>query len=930
MIELGALAFATPWALLGLLSLPIIWWLLRVTPPAPKRIRFPAIRLLLGLAPETETPAHTPWWLLLLRLLIAALLIIAFANPLWRPAERLAGSGPLLILIDNGWTSAGDWPSRVKLAESLIDQASRADRRIAVVGTVSEFATNAISFETDDAALRQLQTLTLAPLLPYRTDALERIEMLFEKPEQVIWISDGLDHGFAEGFTERLASLGISLDLIEPALRDHSLVLIPPETGTGPIIVPVQRLSTAAISEGGLTALAQDGRPLGHAPFTFEPTELRTEATFTLPLELRNEISRIVLDANTTAGSTILLDERWRRRTLGMVSGTDTDQPLLSELYYLERALEPYVDVRTPRTISDDETPIANLLTEPLSILLLADLGRLANLDVELVSEWVKSGGVLVRFAGPRLAAQADPLIPVPLREGGRELGGALSWTEPQHLSPFGPNSPFVGISIPEEVTVKRQVLADPRSDLTRYTWARLEDGTPLVTARADGDGWIVLIHVTANTEWSNLALSGLYVDMLRRLLDLSQGVAGADSRDTGGTGGIALTPRETLDAYGQLSTPPPWATPISRTDIATASPSRVHPPGLYGNAGTARALNATSAATELKALPSLSGLTSRRTFKQGNEARLKPALLMSAFLLLILDGLIALLLTGRLATLKTSRTTAIIVGALFAGTAMLFTSVTSGFAKDVEVEDATALAAVLETHLAYVITGDDTLDEISRSGLAGLSATIQNRTALEPGAPIGVNVERDELAFFPLLYWPIDDNQPALSDAALARVDAYMKRGGTILFDTRDQDRSIRGLTTRSGAALQDLLSRLDIPPLEPVPDTHVLNKAFYLLSDYPGRWDGGALWIERTRTTGSADNSNDGVSSILIGSNDYASAWARDASGRPLYAAIPGGERQREIAARFGINLVMYALTGNYKADQVHFPALLERLGQ
>ncbi|MDO9125619.1 MAG: DUF4159 domain-containing protein, partial [Parvibaculum sp.] len=87
--------------------------------------------------------------------------------------------------------------------------------------------------------------------------------------------------------------------------------------------------------------------------------------------------------------------------------------------------------------------------------------------------------------------------------------------------------------------------------------------------------------------------------------------------------------------------------------------------------------------------------------------------------------------------------------------------------------------------------------------------------------------------------------------------------------------------------------------------------------------------LWVEASLAD-AGSLTNDGVTTILVGSNDYAAAWARDARGRPLFPVSPGGERQREMADRFGVNLVMYALTGNYKADQVHVPALLERLGQ
>jgi hypothetical protein len=123
----------------------------------------------------------------------------------------------------------------------------------------------------------------------------------------------------------------------------------------------------------------------------------------------------------------------------------------------------------------------------------------------------------------------------------------------------------------------------------------------------------------------------------------------------------------------------------------------------------------------------------------------------------------------------------------------------------------------------------------------------------------------------------------------------------------------------------LQQLVDGLDIPALIPVPVNHVLTKAFYLLQDFPGRFDGGTLWVEQLD-----ERVNDGVSSVIVGSNDYAAAWAVDSRGRPMFPVIPGSDRQRELAFRFGVNLVMYALTGNYKADQVHVDAILQRLGQ
>jgi hypothetical protein len=247
------------------------------------------------------------------------------------------------------------------------------------------------------------------------------------------------------------------------------------------------------------------------------------------------------------------------------------------------------------------------------------------------------------------------------------------------------------------------------------------------------------------------------------------------------------------------------------------------------------------------------------------------------------------------------------------------------------------AVRATSKVTFGYVVTGDATTDEASRRGLVGLDRELIRRTAVEPGEPVAINIESDEITFFPVIYWPVLPDARPLSQAVLAKIDAYMKQGGMIIFDTKDYGQGLpTGYNLRGDGStpLQRMLGNLDVPRLEPVPEYHVLTKSFYLLRTFPGRFEGGSLWVEaeapRDSDQGRQARRVDGVSSILITSNDFASAWAVDDNGRPIYPVVPGGERQREMAFRVGINIVMYVLTGNYKADQVHVPALLERLGQ
>jgi hypothetical protein len=648
-----------------------------------------------------------------------------------------------------------------------------------------------------------------------------------------------------------------------------------------------------------------DGRTLDRAVIPIPAGATEAEAALPLPLEIRNQVVRLDLDGVIGANATVLLDERFRRRPVGLIAGgaeAAADVPLIGELFYLDRALSPFVELR--------RGPVAELLQRRLSVLVLADRPVSDAGEAEMLAKWVQEGGTLVRFAGARVAEAQDSLLPVPLRGGERQIGGALSWERPQTLAPFPEDSAFAGLVPPPEVTVERQVLAEPSARLSERSWARLADGTPLVTQEARGAGRIVLFHVTANADWSNLPLSGLFVDMLRRIVALSAGVTGAD-------GEAPLAPLETLDGFGRLGPPQPGAQPIAAARIADAVASPRHPPGWYGTGTLAgdtahrRALNLGAglpAPRPMAAIPP--GTRIQAIGGVPAERDLGPWLLAVALLLLVADLIVSLVLRGALGRPMGLLARAIPLALLLAATPASAQPLPEG-------------GAALATRLAFVLTGNAEVDAISRAGLAGLSDFVNRRTAAALADPVGVEPGRDDLSFFPLLYWPVLD-EAAQPDVAMAHaLNSFMRQGGIILFDTRNEG-SGEGFSPGSRAALRRVTRDLSVPPLAPVAEDHVLRRAFYLLQDLPGRFTGGTVWVAREQ-----DRANDSVSPVIIGGHDWAAAWAVDARGNNPYAAIPGGARQRTLAYRFGVNLVMYALTGNYKGDQVHVPAILERLG-
>ncbi len=888
--------FTAPFILLALLALPALWWLLRATPPAPRAQKFPAIRLLAGLTPREHTPARTPWWLLALRLAAAGLIVVGVAGPILTGSGlALTAPGPVLLAIDNSWPAGPDWAARLTAAESVLDRAARQNRAIALLATADSAA------GAKPAATPPMPASSLRPLLaalrpaPWPADraaAAEAVNAMprgpvFYIPDGVATIPDGVATRADAAFAAALAAHGPVTSLLskEPAR------LLEAETTQAGLIAHLHQSAASEPGSAQILAETGDGRAVGRFVLDIPAGAAGASVPLTMPPELRNQLAILRLADTQGAGAVALLDEGAKRRPVGLLgSGGGAETPLLGTMFYLDRALAPTSELR--------RGDLNTLLSRKISMLVVADRG-LEGADAARIEAWVKQGGLLVRFAGPNMAEAGagpdpllpDPLLPVPLLQGDRALGGAMSWSAPAHLAPFPPG-PFAGLTVPADVTVTRQMLAEPSTDPAVETWARLQDGTPLVSAARLGAGELVFFGVTANADWSNLPLSGLFVDMMNRLVARAAGVAVADDARR-------LAPSQTLDGFGILGPVPQAATALAANALQGTEISPRHPPGYYGPDTDRHALNLAGHMTLKPERPMRGQTLSLDTAP--HDVPLGPAAIALALALLCADMLLTLKLRG---LLRPAAAALIICMAMHSANA--------------------ADSPALGTHLAYIVTGDTAVDTVSRQGLAGLSAYMNDRTAAVLAAPAPVVPGRDDLSFYPLLYWPMTDST-ALKPEGVAALNDYMRHGGVIVIDTRGGTGSGAGFAPGADAALRRAASGLDIPALTPLTAHHVLAHAFYLLNDFPGRYDGGTVWVQAAE-----DRSNDSVSPVIIGANDWAAAWAEDDDGKPLYATIPGGPRQRVLAFRFGVNLVMYALTGNYKGDQVHVPAILERLGQ
>lgn len=920
MTVLAGIGFTAPWVLLGLLTLPILWLILRAVPPAPIRRLFPAVTLLLGLKDDESVSDRTPWWLLLLRMLAAAAIIIGLAGPVLNPSRDQAGSGPLLLVLDASWAGATRWSTTLDQIDAQLTEAGRAGRTVAILRLTEP---EAPVFQAAEAWRGRLPGLTPTPWQPtesqieFALTALDQADGGFDTH----WFSDRLSY---DGHDAILSALRARGDVTVYQPPTPAIAILPATYQDGVIQLTALRAEPGPADR--ITVLAQGRDPAGamrvlqSAEIEFASGETQAQVELSLPSELRARITRFEIQGERSAGAVTLTDDSLRRREVALIAGTLNREglELLSPLHYLTQVLIPTADFV--------EGGLLEVLPANPDVIVMADVANLAGSEQAALVEWVEQGGLLLRFAGPRMAASdlgrdaEDTLLPVRLRSGGRSVGGAMSWGEAKGLAPFPENSPFYGLQVPEDVTVTTQVMAQPDPNLADRVIASLSDGTPLVTRKALGLGQVVLFHVTADAEWSSLPLSGLFVEMLDRLAVASA----AKSRQESQLQGTTWEPIQVMDGFGVLSDAGNLAG-VDGVELVTGQIGPDLRPGLYESGKQKLARNVLNDETVLSPAlwPSDVPIKGQEV---STETPIGGILLSLALLLLTVDVIASLALSGRLGLAKAA---AVALGAVLL--------VPEAQAQTPEGTDF-ALSATQELVLAHVLTGDQQVDDIAAAGMRGLAQTLFYRTSVEPAEPIGVDLERDELAFFPLLYWPISPDQPQPSAEAYAKLNAYLRSGGMILFDTRDADVARFGAASPNGRKLQQIAAPLNIPSLEPVPRDHVLTRAFYLLQDFPGRYAGTEVWVEAAPMDAEQiegmpfRNLNDNVTPVVIGGNDWGAAWAIDRNGQALLPVGRGyaGERQRELASRFGVNLVMHVLTGNYKSDQVHVPALLDRLGQ
>ena len=395
MTVLGGIGFTAPWLLLALLALPILWLILRAVPPAPIRRRFPGVALLLGLKDDETVTDRTPWWLLLLRMLAVAAIILGLAGPVLNPeVDRAEGDGPLLIVLDGTWAGATRWPQQTQAIEAQLTRASRAARP---VGFLTLTRPDEPAFQSADVWRTRLAGLAPAPWQPSEADITRAAEIMAGLGAfDTIWFSDALDFEGRDTVLDAMQAQG-SVEVYQTAA--NVLAIAPALYDNNVVNLQVARATAGLEREVVIRAEGRDpagnARILATANATFGPSDTTATAELSLPSELRARITGFTIGGQRSAGATTLVDDGLRRREVALI-GSDSDREglqLLSPLHYIEQALAPTADLI--------DGAITDVLPANPDVIILADVASLAEAEAEPLIEWIDKGGMLVRFAGP-------------------------------------------------------------------------------------------------------------------------------------------------------------------------------------------------------------------------------------------------------------------------------------------------------------------------------------------------------------------------------------------------------------------------------------------------------------------------------------------------------------------------------------------------
>ena len=901
MIEfLKSISFANPYAFWVLFSLPIIFWVIKSLPPSPASFNFSSLYLLRAIKTESIVKNKCPIWLLIFRILLIMFLIIYFAKPFLNHNKVEQAKENYVVYANLGWSTAAQWNKYKNTIKNIMLESEKLNKNFSLVNNFDNQNKNIIKFKSINDLSSYLDKVTPNPWQSQRKNIINELSKInYNNKTRYFYIFSVFDFYSDENFDENIL---INIQKQFPDLEiinliDSIKVLEKPLVKKENINIIVKRYGALPENTFVITATSFDEQILLKKEYQFKKNENIIYINEKFPISVINQIKKIDILGERHAASTFYFDDFNKKKVIGILSDGKNykENPLLSPVYYIKKALN-----KDNKIIIND---LANLLLSNVDILIFPDAGTFEEEKSGILDSWINNGGLLIRFAGPKLASSSTRFITSENKiKKIRLLGGQLSWNNDLKIKEFSKDSIFKDLIIPKDVTIKKQLLLNFSEEKNINILASLKDDTPLVSLKEMGRGNILLFHFTANNTWSDIPITPLFEDFLSRACLLHQKKKNSSLNQ--------VTIKSYINGFGEIEDTNKIVQFRDSLSLRNSIPSKDIFPGIYENNQLSVALNLSG---NLR-LNHFENKSSKQIITTNDFSKnLKDISKVFLYLFLgfaLLDILASIFIQNDVKFYR-----------FFKNKIKVF-SVFTFLILSILPDDLIANDFINYTYLAYVKSIDKNKNESSFRGLQTLSKVLERRTSVLIKGVAGIDIEVDDVYHFPFIYWPMSNDFKNLSSKAKRKIKDYFNTGGVILFDgylLLDK----QPLNTYKLKKIVSYFKEITSNELVLINKNHTLSKSFYLLNNFPGRWNKKILLVDNSNM-----NVNDGVSNIILGFNDWASAWALDSNNYPLFPVVPGGEKQRELAYRVGINIVMYSLTGNYKNDQVHSKSILNRL--
>jgi Domain of unknown function (DUF4159) len=618
----------------------------------------------------------------------------------------------------------------------------------------------------------------------------------------------------------------------------------------------------------------------------------KQEQNLELPKNLARATNYFKIKNQSNAGAIYFIDGANRRPIIMTQKADNNEQPLLSDTHFINAALNSIGDIVDFNIFEIEKT-------KPNAIIF-GDISGFTISETFALNQYLRQGGNIIRFLGPKsLNNEKSDFLTAPISLEPHIISSGFA-VEKTQIKEFEANSIFKHIKIPNDINIQQTILFKNGSNPDKILIS-LSDGAPLLSQKIMNGGKLYMFHTSAAPIWSDIGLSNLQLDFLKAILANAQTKGpSADILEDG----IAMRPSLLIGVDGAILKSFNNLKPIFTPILPQISANNEQKPGIYEANGASYTLNFGTNQPQLSLQAKPSDFV--EFAKPTQIISLDKYFYALGLLLLIGDILINLLRDFKFKSLKKLRFLALVIFALF-----LYPNISKAQEIGQKSDD---------LRLSYLQTQDAKTNEQARVGLLGLARELQKRTNVEPHSIIEINPDKDDLAKQPIIYWLLPPNPAPLSENAKLKLNNFMRHGGILFIDTRGKGMDKK----RAQALLQNSLNGMVIPPLEKVPLNHVLGKSFYLLNNFSGFYQNSNLWVESSAS--SNQSANDGVSPIIISDGDFARAWAQ--SNHLAKYGLNDDNITREMPYRVGINIYLYALSGQYKTDQVHIRTLLNRI--